>query len=108
MKKFMAGDIVLSAFPFTDLSNNKVRPCVVLACDRDDFVCVFITSKKETNDKFQIVTQDKKNNLKQISYVRYTKIATLSQKSSIGKIGELSAQDFLALKNNMATFLNIG
>ena len=35
-----AGSVVLIPFPFSDLSESKLRPAVVLAeISRDDFVC---------------------------------------------------------------------
>ena len=44
---FVPGEIVLAAFPFSDLSGSKRRPCVVLAVadTPDEFVVTFITSK---------------------------------------------------------------
>ncbi len=43
------GSIVLVRYPFTDLSNTKVRPAVVLTPDHlmrrlDDVLCLFISS----------------------------------------------------------------
>jgi hypothetical protein len=43
---FEPGEIVHAAFPFTDLTTSKRRPCLVLArCESpDDFIVAFITS----------------------------------------------------------------
>jgi mRNA interferase MazF len=45
---FQRGDIVLASLPFTDLSGVKVRPALVVQCDRnnlrlDDFILAMIT-----------------------------------------------------------------
>lgn len=40
-----AGSVVLVPFPFSDLSESKLRPAVVLAeVRREDFVCSQVTS----------------------------------------------------------------
>ena len=42
------GAVILVPFPFTDLSENKVRPAVVLSCAMkgEDVVVAFISSQK--------------------------------------------------------------
>lgn len=104
--KIQVGDIVLIPFPFSDLSNNKVRPSIVLALDRDDMVIVFITTVKPKSEFIEI-KQDRLNNLKINSYIRYTKIATIDQTLSLGKIGVLGKEDFKNLKKEISKFLNL-
>lgn len=104
---FTLGDVVLIPFPFSDLSKNKIRPAVILAQDKDDFVCVFITTIKPDGSIFLDVVCDKNNNLKMNSYIRYSKIASLSNKIIIGKLGKLSNKDFTLLKSSIKKFLGI-
>ena len=99
------GDIVLIPFPFSDLSKNKIRPAVILAQDKEDFVCVFITTIRPESTCFLDVACDKNNNLKMNSYIRYSKIASLSNKIIIGKLGKLSKKDLTLLKSSIKKFL---
>ena len=46
MAKFAVGDVVLVRFPFSDLSQQKLRPALVLAdAGQDDFILCQITSQ---------------------------------------------------------------
>lgn len=46
MGKFVVGDVVVTTFPFSDLSNNKRRPALVLAeVEFGDLILCQITSK---------------------------------------------------------------
>ena len=99
------GDIVLIAFPFTDLSGSKVRPSIILGGDRDDYVCVFITTQVPIGNNHILLSPDKVNNIKAISYIRYTKIASLNKSIILGKIGVLSKNDLIILINKLKDFL---
>jgi len=46
MERFSVGDIVLVRFPFSDLSQQKLRPALVLAdAKRGDYILCQITSQ---------------------------------------------------------------
>lgn len=49
MEKFIAGNVVVVKFPFSDLSNSKLRPALVLAdWGGEDIILCQITSKNKS------------------------------------------------------------
>ncbi len=99
------GEIHLTPFPFTDLSHNKLRPCVVIGCDKDDIVVVFLTTVKPKQGAYIEVNPSKENRLKVVSYARYTKIATLDARMSLGQIGILETVLYKDLTQAITGFL---
>lgn len=87
------GTIVLIPFPFTDLSGQKVRPAAILACPKggEDCIVSFITSLQPSS-RFCVTLPfitAKETGLKSDSWLRLDKIATLTHRSIIGKIGKM-------------------
>jgi len=86
------GDIVLTRFPFTDLSGSKVRPALVISRDngrRNDVVLAFITSNTITAMPDSVRIQpDAGNGLKVPSAVRFDKLVTLEKRVIAGTLGK--------------------
>ena len=94
------GDIVLTPFPFSDLSGQKIRPAVILSKFNkgDDVTVVFITSKHKSTKEFVIpLAPTVLNGIKVPSMIVCDKIATLDKKIILGSIGvlELDTQHFV-------------
>jgi len=86
------GKIVLVPFPFTDLSNQKVRPCLILhnSPKGEDCIVAFISSTQKERNNFNVpVKPSAKNGLKNLSTIKTNKLATLQKKLVIGEIGVL-------------------
>ncbi len=86
------GAVVLVRFPFSDLSNTKVRPAIVLAeTGRDDWLLCQITSQRYTDPKaIEITKSDFASGLlKKTSYVRPGKLFTANSQIMTKHIGDL-------------------
>ncbi len=91
------GSVVLVPFPFSDLSQSKLRPAVVLAdAGRGDWILCQLTSSpysdasavKLTNSDFQ------KGSLRVVSYARPGKLFTASQELLVSEVGVLGDRAF--------------
>ena len=109
------GHIVLTPFPFTDLSGNKVRPALVLGVQKggDDVTVCFISSSLQNKiHQFDVLVDTKDKNFKETglktkSVIKVTKIATLDKMVILGQIGELDSKNILKVKNVLKIYLNL-
>jgi mRNA interferase MazF len=87
------GSVVLVPFPFSDLSQSKLRPAIVLAsADRDDWVLCQVTSKPygdtralELRDADFVV-----GGLRVSSFARPAKLFTAHQSLFVAEVGKLN------------------
>jgi mRNA interferase MazF len=94
------GDIVLVEFPFTDLSQTKLRPAVVLAANLtiDEITLCFISSQQVDRlnaTEFALRDSDSdfpQTGLRTSSKVRVTRITTLSKQLIVKRLGNLEDQ----------------
>jgi len=101
------GDIVLVPFPFTDLSQAKVRPAIVLWADPtgNDVTLCFISSQNIENihdSEFLLNSSDPEfltTGLKISSKVRVTRITTITKRLITRRLGKLG--------NNQTHTLNV-
>jgi len=88
---FAFGSIVLTRFPFTDLSGDKRRPALVVSRDNDrrsDLVVCFITSVSRSGPDMAPLAATPGTGLKVPSVVRFDKLATLDRTVIAGKLGD--------------------
>lgn len=104
------GSIILTPFPFTDLSGNKVRPALVLSKNvtGSDLVVVFITSQKKLKEPHLVpVTPSSGNGLKVHSQIVCGKIATLDTKVVLGELGTLEAETLKRVNKTLKEVLGL-
>ena len=93
MGKFIKGDIVVIPFPFSDLSQLKRRPALIVSVlPGDDLILCQITSQK-IRDTFSITLNDNdfaNGSLKQPSNIRPNRIFTADRSIILYKIGSVT------------------
>lgn len=94
MGNFVKGDVVVIPFPFSDLSQAKRRPALVLAAlTGDDLILCQITSR-QIKDQYAIslnLSDFDEGSLKQKSNIRPNRIFTADRNIILYKIGHLRA-----------------
>ena len=90
-----AGSVVLLPFPFSDLSESKLRPVVVLAeISRDDFVLCQVTSNPYADSGAVELTDESfaDGSLGRVSYARPGKLFTANRQLFEGIAGTLKQE----------------
>jgi mRNA interferase MazF len=99
MNRAKPGDIVLVRMPQTDLRDGKLRPAMVfLECPggHGDLLLAAITSQERRNEAAWIETIDPSDGdypasgLRVRSHVRVTRLATVSGRVVVGRLGRVS------------------
>ncbi|MDM8546459.1 type II toxin-antitoxin system PemK/MazF family toxin [Candidatus Venteria ishoeyi] len=105
------GAIVLIPFPFSDLTNAKLRPAFVVAeSGKDDWVCVQITSNPYADaEAIKIKESDfKTGSLQRVSYVRPGKLFTAGRIIFKRKIGMLADSKVDEIKESIINIIQSG
>ncbi len=93
MEVFESRDVVSINFPFSDLSNTKLRPALVLAnVGRNDFILCQITSKDYSDfSAISIQPSDfEEGQLPLVSFVRPFKLFTANSSIFHNKYGKIN------------------
>jgi len=95
MGKFVKGDVVVVPFPFSDLTQAKRRPALVVAeLEGDDLILCQITSQ-QIKDRYAIPIDDtdfQKGDLKQRSNLRPNRLFTADRQIVLYQVGHLKPQ----------------
>jgi mRNA interferase MazF len=86
------GAIVLTDFPFTDLTAVKRRPALVVSTDnsrRSDVLVAYITSILRGDPDAMPLAPTTGNGLKVPSLVRFDKVATINKDIIVGRLGDV-------------------
>jgi mRNA interferase MazF len=102
-----AGSIILIPFSFSDLSNTKLRPAVVLATlDKDDCILCQITSKPYDNNAVELNQIDfKEGSLQRVSYARPGKLFTANASLLQNHAGQLTENCFMTVREQVVKII---
>ncbi len=94
MGRFVRGDVVVLPFPFSDLTQAKRRPAIIIAeLEGDDRILCQITSQ-HSNDAYSIQVTDidfEEGSLRKVSNVRPNRIFTADSRIILYRAGHLKA-----------------
>jgi mRNA interferase MazF len=106
-----AGAVVLVRFPFSDLSQTKLRPAVVLAdAGRGDWILCQVTSKPY-GDTRAIKLEDTgfaTGSLRVLSYARPGKLFTANRDLIVSEVATLKAQSLKQVVDAVVNLLRAG
>ena len=109
------GDVLLSQFPFTDLSQTKLRPAIVLhhSTEKNEITVCFISSQKVnqlSDSEFALLETDPDfllTGLRVSSKVRVTRIVTISAQLTSRQLGYLGTNHTQLLNQKLRQTLEI-
>ena len=94
------GKVILTPFPFTDLSGNKVRPAVIVSTDTRRGADVIVAFIATAFNPFTLQPTDvllrrsdpdfAATGLKRSSVFKMDKVATISRSIILGELGDIS------------------
>lgn len=108
MKAYLPGSIVLVNFPFSDLSQTKKRPALVIArAGKSDYILCQITSKSKHAGSTQIEDTDyKSGSLNRTSYIRHHILFTASERLIDRQVAILTQEKMVIIFNQILEIVN--
>ena len=103
-----AGSVVLVPFPFSDLSQSKRRPAVVLAdAGRGDWILCQVTSKSYADARAVRLTDDDfaHGSLRLTSYARPAKLFTAHESLFVFEAGVLRAESLRKIADEVVSVI---
>lgn len=106
-----AGTVVLVTFPFSDLSQAKLRPAVVLAkAGKNDWILAQITSNAYSDPRVIKLTDDNfsSGSLRMVSYARPAKLFTANNRLISAQVGRLTSDTLQQIVEAVCELLREG
>ncbi len=110
---YNSGEIVLINFPFTNLTDSKIRPALVISEKKEDVIVVGIFSKipDVLKDSWVQIEENEsyfsQTGLKKTSIIKTEKIAVIHNSIVKKKLGRLPDEIFALVKEKLRKTLNI-
>ena len=109
MARFVRGNIVVVNFPFSDLTQFKKKPSLVLEniAGRDMIFCQITSNSYESLEEVEINNTDFiEGKLKRKSYVRFTKLFTGDDSLINYKVGKINQEKLKQIALKLSHFLS--
>lgn len=93
MGAFVKGDVVVTPFPYSDLTASKKRPALVIASLAGDDVILCQITSQQKRDEYSISLADKDfqtGSLRQDSFIRLNRFFTADSRIVLYKAGAIS------------------
>ena len=106
-----AGAIVLVRFPFSDLSQSKLRPAIVLAdAGRGDWILCQVTSNPYSDTRAIMLSDEsfRQGGLQRTSYARPAKLFTANHELMMAEVGVLTVEALRQVINAVVEVLHSG
>ena len=103
-----AGSVVLVPFPFSDLSQSKRRPAVVLAAaEHGDWILCQVTSKAYADARAVELTDDDfaQGSLRLTSYARPAKLFTAHESLFVSEAGVLRGESLKRITDEVVSVI---
>ena len=110
-----SGQIVLASFPYTDLSDTKLRPVLMLrqaSVNFDDWLVCMVSSQTQQAEEGldEIITPADADfpdtGLKAPSLLRLSRLAVLDGKLLVGSIGAIGDERLMRIRQRLAKWIN--
>jgi len=108
MERFVKGEVVVFPFPYTDLSETKKRPALVVAKLKGENIILaqITTVKREDEDLISLSKKDFASGfLKHDSFVMTSIITTAESSSVLYKIGKLKQEKIAEVEKKLCEIL---
>ncbi|MEK6842131.1 MAG: type II toxin-antitoxin system PemK/MazF family toxin [Nanoarchaeota archaeon] len=108
MERPVKGDVVVLDFPFSDLTQFKKRPALVIKVPKgeDVIICQITAKSQEKEVEIPLTKKDfAKGTLKMDSYLRVDKITTTKNTRINYKVGSLKVEKFKEILDSIVSFL---
>ena len=106
-----AGAIVLVRFPFSDLSQSKLRPAIALAdAGRGDWILCQVTSNPYSDTRAIMLSDEsfRQGGLQRRSYARPAKLFTANCELMMAEVGVLTVEALRQVINAVVEVLHSG
>jgi mRNA interferase MazF len=106
-----AGAIVLVRFPFSDLSQSKLRPAIVLAdAGRGNWILCQVTSNPYSDTRAIMLSDEsfRQGGLQRTSYARPAKLFTANHELMMAEVGVLTVEALRQVINAVVEVLHSG